>query len=67
MSRMIEIVISPQGETTITTKGFVGIECRKASQPIKRALGIETKEQLTAEYYASQTTQSPQQQRLGGT
>jgi hypothetical protein len=66
MSPTIEVIITPQGETTITTRGFVGGECRAASQHLERALGIPTKEQPTAEYYANQATQTQQQQRLGG-
>ena len=66
MTKTIEVVITPQAETTVTTRGFVGAECREASQPIERALGVQTKEQLTSEYYASQAAETQQQQGLGG-
>lgn len=65
MSKTIEILVSPQGETTVTTRGFAGDECRQASRSIERALGTSTHERLTAEYYVSQTNQTQQQQRLG--
>jgi hypothetical protein len=65
MTKTIEVVVSPQGETTVTTRGFVGGECRQASQSIERALGVSAREQLTAEYYASQANETRQQQQLG--
>ena len=35
----IEIIVSPKGETTVTTKGFAGQSCRDASKFIEQALG----------------------------
>ena len=49
--KIIEIVISPTGETKIETKGFTGSECRDASKFIEQALGKQTSEQLTAEFH----------------
>jgi hypothetical protein len=67
MTPTIEVVITPQGDTTVTTRGFVGADCREASQAIERSLGVSTKEQLTAEYYTSHATETQQQQqRLEG-
>ena len=60
MSKIIEITVSPKGETKITTKGFAGSACREASKFIERALGQQTGEKLTSEFYVQQT----QQQRL---
>lgn len=51
MSKIIEIVISPKGETTVTTKGFAGGECREASKFVEQALGQRTGERLTGEFY----------------
>lgn len=51
MSKIIEIVISPKGETTVTTKGFTGGECREASKFVEQALGQRTGERLTGEFY----------------
>ena len=64
MSRTIEITVSPQGETKLETKGFVGSICRDASRLLEQALGIKAEEQLTTEFYA-QTT-SAQQIQQGG-
>lgn len=49
--KTIEIIVSPKGETTVTTKGFVGGECRQGSKFIEQALGQRTGEQLTAEFH----------------
>lgn len=54
MSRSIEIVVGPAGETTVTTKGFAGDACREASSLIERALGQRTEERLTAEFHQSE-------------
>ena len=62
MTRAIEIIVSPKGETTVTTKGFVGASCRDASRFIEQALGKRTSERLTAEFHQSQAVQENQQQ-----
>ena len=51
MSRVIEVTISPQGETTIQTKGFVGSECLQASKFLEQALGVVASEHKTAEFH----------------
>jgi len=61
MSRIIEIVISAKGESTITTKGFAGTSCRDASKALEAALGQRTGEHLTAEFHQAQVVE--QQQR----
>ena len=63
MTKTIEITVSPTGETQIETKGFSGSECRDASRFIEKALGQQTSEQMTAEYYSTHSQQ--QQQREG--
>ncbi len=50
-SRTIEIIVSPQGETRIETKGFSGSACREASRSLEQALGVKAAEQLTSEFY----------------
>jgi hypothetical protein len=57
MSRTIEIIISPRGETRIETKGFAGSECREASRFLESALGKATTETLTAEFHDARTHQ----------
>jgi Protein of unknown function (DUF2997) len=54
MSKTIEIIVSPKGETKIETKGFSGSECRLASQFVEQALGQRTAEQMTGEFHNAQ-------------
>ena len=63
MNKTIEIVVSPTGQTQVQTKGFVGSECRQASQFIEQALGKRTQEQLTAEFHQQSGQQQSHQQR----
>ena len=51
MSKTIEIIVGPKGETKVETKGFTGSECRDASRFVEVALGQRTAEQLTGEFY----------------
>ena len=53
MSRIIEVVVSPKGESTIQTKGYSGGECLQASKFLEQALGVVANEQKTGEYYQS--------------
>ena len=50
--KTIEIVVSPQGESRVETKGFTGSECQKASQFLEMALGKQTTASLKPEFYA---------------
>ena len=63
MSKTIEIVVSPTGQTQVQTKGFVGSQCRQASQFIEQALGKQTHEKLTAEFHQWASQQQFNQQR----
>src|SRR5512147_2583702 len=47
VTKVIEIVVSPTGQSTLTTKGFWGTGCREASRLIEHALGQKTEERLT--------------------
>ena len=58
----IEIVVSPKGETTVTTRGFTGSSCRAASKFIEQALGQRTGERLTAEFHQTDAVGIQQQQ-----
>jgi hypothetical protein len=57
--KTIEIVVSPDGKTTVQTKGFVGSSCRDASRFIEQALGVAEHEKPTPEFYL--TEEPPQQ------
>ena len=52
--KIIEITVSPVGETRVETRGFTGGECREASRFVEQALGRKTAESLTAEFYQGQ-------------
>lgn len=58
--KIIEIVISPSGQTRVETRGFAGAACRQASEFLEKALGRPTGEQLTGEFYHH----TPEQQTL---
>ena len=53
--KLIEITVSPTGQTNVQTMGFVGGECRDASRFVEEALGQRVSESLTAEFH--QTTE----------
>jgi len=62
MTRIIEITISPTGQTRLETKGFTGSSCRKASKFLEQALGERLSEQLTAEYHQAAAGQHSAQE-----
>ena len=51
MMKTIEIIVSPEGKTTVQTLGFIGPSCRDASRFIEEALGQRLVDQPTAEFY----------------
>ena len=63
MTKTIEIIVSPNGEIALRTTGFAGQSCRDASKFIEQALGQRISEQLTAEFYQTQSVEQQQQQR----
>jgi hypothetical protein len=60
MTRVIEIVVAPTGETTVQTKGYAGADCIQASRFLEQALGSTVSEQKTTEFY----TELPAEQRV---
>jgi hypothetical protein len=54
VSQVIEITVSPGGQTKVETRGFSGGECRQASRFVEEALGTRTAETLTAEFHQAQ-------------
>lgn len=60
MSQIIEVTVSPQGETRIETKGFTGGRCREASKALETALGVRETEQLTSEFHAVSSAENQQ-------
>jgi len=57
MSRTIEIIVAPDGQSRVETTGFAGAECREASRFIERALGRQVDETLTSEYHQAAVTE----------
>ena len=55
--RIIEVTVSPKGEITLRTKGFVGSDCLRASRFLEQALGVTIQEQKTAEFHQPTTTE----------
>ena len=55
--KTIEIIIAPNGQSRVETKGFVGSECRQASRFVEQALGQPTDEKLKAEFHQATTAQ----------
>ena len=62
MARIIEVVVSPTGETTVQTKGYAGSDCLQASRFLEEALGLTSGERKTAEFYEQQAVQQQIQQ-----
>jgi hypothetical protein len=60
--KIIEIIIAPNGQSRVETKGFTGAECREASRFIEQAIGQQTSEILKAEFHQAATAQQQIQQ-----
>ena len=62
MNRIIEVTVSPKGETSIQTKGYAGSDCLQASKFLEQALGVVATESKTGEFYqAAQAEQRVEQ------
>ena len=61
--KIIEILVSPDGQTRLQTKGFAGTSCQDASRFLEQALGVKTSDQRTPESFVIAQTQ--QQNRQG--
>jgi hypothetical protein len=51
MTRIIELIISPKGETTLRTRGYAGSECLEASRYLEEGLGTAIDERKTAAFH----------------
>ncbi len=63
MSRIIEVIVSPQGQTTVQTKGYAGADCIQASKFLEQSLGVTTAEEKTAEFYQATSVSQHQESR----
>jgi len=61
--KTIEIVVMPEGKTTVQTLGFSGSSCQDASRFLEQALGQRLAEHRTAEFFQTVESQQTQQQR----
>ena len=61
-SKTIEIIIAPNGQSKVETKGFTGSECREASRFVELAIGQQTNEILKSEFHQTATAQQQVQQ-----
>ena len=61
--KIIEIIVSPRGETRLETKGFTGASCQDASRFIENALGERLSDQPTAERYQVSARQTQDHER----
>jgi hypothetical protein len=57
MTRIIEVIVTPTGESTVQTKGFAGSDCLQASKYVEESLGISTGERKTPEFFAAAETE----------
>lgn len=61
MAKVIKMQVSPEGEITITTEGFKGKECLKATAALEKALGKKTSDQPTAEMKSQEAKHNARQ------
>ena len=55
--KTIEVTVGPKGEVQLETRGFAGRACQDLSQALIDSLGQSVSQQLTAEFYRSETAQ----------
>ena len=56
--KTIEVIVSPQGDSKVETKGFNGNSCRLASEFIKSALGKVAGETMKPEFHIQTPSQN---------
>ena len=61
MTKTIEVIVAPNGQVRVETKGFAGSECREASARLEQALGLRTSERLSTEFHQQAETGSLRQ------
>jgi hypothetical protein len=61
--KTIEILVAPNGQTQVQTRGFTGASCRDASRFLEQALGQRMDEQLTAEFHQAESAHRTNKQR----
>lgn len=66
--KTFDILVRPNGETILETRGYSGEQCQEASRFLEQALGRTINEQRTAEFYepASEHVSQRATQQTGG-
>lgn len=62
MARVIEVIVSAKGETSVQTKGYAGADCLRASKYLEQALGVVSTDRNTGEFYLTTLTEQHVQQ-----
>lgn len=65
--KVIELTVSPDGETRLETNGFQGSVCREASRFLESALGASMSETLKEEFHATESQENVDLQQDGDT
>jgi hypothetical protein len=58
--KTIDVIVAPDGSSRVQTNGFTGSQCKEASRFLEQALGTVQSEQLTADFYRTQSTETQQ-------
>ncbi len=58
MPRLIEVVVSPKGETTVRTAGYSGSDCLAATRFLEEGLGVLADERKTGEFYQTESQEA---------
>jgi hypothetical protein len=56
--KTIDVIVAPDGSSRVQTNGFTGSQCKEASRFLEQALGTIQSEQLTADFYRTQSTET---------
>ncbi len=59
MPKIIEVTVSPDGTTTVLTKGYLGGDCQIASRFLEQALGLVAADCKTPEFYQTVPVEQP--------
>ena len=60
--KIIHLVVDPEGNSKVETRGFSGGECLEASRFLEQALGARVGGRLRAEFYEGQRASKDQRQ-----
>ncbi|MFN3150474.1 DUF2997 domain-containing protein [Bremerella sp.] len=58
--KVIEIIVSPEGESKLETRGFQGAECQEASRFLEIALGTKKSDTATSDFHQTSLQQQTQ-------